>query len=424
MNTLRHVWQMIRHNRLFSGIYIFGTALALASVTVFAVLFWVKIAPVYPEYQRDRTCYFISVTCKFTEGNGYCQGFTSYDAVRNHFYKLKTAEKVSATYSGWGSYLLQPSIEAPDQEITVKPTDTNFFDIYSLRFLAGKPFSIQEFESGLPVAVITDRTARMAFGAEDYDKLIGRDISISYKNYRVAGIVRQGTPSEQNSFANAYIPYTTVEDHEDADQSVPFIGSYLVTILTDDEEATRKEILDIFDRFNNSQTEYIVESTVPLASHLVYAMGGAWDADFSLSSVFSGLLGTLLVLLIVPAMNLSGMIAGRMENRLAEMGVRKSFGATRGTLLRQVLWENLILTLFGGILGFIFAYILLKIGIADMLDKQSAYGTSFEVTGEMMFAPAIFALVFTVCCLLNVISAYIPAYRSLRRPIVQSLKEN
>ena len=36
-------------------------------------------------------------------------------------------------------------------------------------------------------------------------------------------------------------------------------------------------------------------------------------------------------------MNLSGMIAGRMEARLAEMGIRKSFGATRRRLLSQVL---------------------------------------------------------------------------------------
>ena len=40
----------------------------------------------------------------------------------------------------------------------------------------------------------------------------------------------------------------------------------------------------------------------------------------------------LLVLLLVPALNLSGMIASRMESRLAEMGVRKSFGAGRGKL--------------------------------------------------------------------------------------------
>lgn len=49
MKILRHVWQMMRQNRLFTAIYIFGTALAIATVTVIAVIFWAKVAPVYPE---------------------------------------------------------------------------------------------------------------------------------------------------------------------------------------------------------------------------------------------------------------------------------------------------------------------------------------------------------------------------------------
>ncbi|MDE6134382.1 MAG: hypothetical protein K2F79_02270, partial [Muribaculaceae bacterium] len=64
MKTLRHVWRMICQDKLFSGIYIFGTALALASGTVLAVLMWLKVAPVYPEYKRGRTAYFSSICIK------------------------------------------------------------------------------------------------------------------------------------------------------------------------------------------------------------------------------------------------------------------------------------------------------------------------------------------------------------------------
>lgn len=46
------IWQTIRHNKLFAAIYIFGTALALASTTVAVVVLNSMIAPVYPEYDR------------------------------------------------------------------------------------------------------------------------------------------------------------------------------------------------------------------------------------------------------------------------------------------------------------------------------------------------------------------------------------
>ena len=70
----------------------------------------------------------------------------------------------------------------------------------------------------------------------------------------------------------------------------------------------------------------------------------------------------LLVLLLVPALNLSGMISSRMEGRLAEMGVRRSFGAGRKMLLSQVMWENLLLTALGGALGLLLAWLALYAG--------------------------------------------------------------
>ena len=45
-----------------------------------------------------------------------------------------------------------------------------------------------------------------------------------------------------------------------------------------------------------------------------------------------------------------------------------------------------------------------------------------SLQADMLFAPGIFAIVFGLCLLLNVLSAMLPAWMSLRRPIVQSLK--
>ena len=69
-----------------------------------------------------------------------------------------------------------------------------------------------------------------------------------------------------------------------------------------------------------------------------------------------------MALLLVPAINLSGMISSRMDDRLAEMGIRKAFGANRKQLLNQVLWENLRLTCIGGLMGLIVSWGLLVLG--------------------------------------------------------------
>lgn len=66
----------------------------------------------------------------------------------------------------------------------------------------------------------------------------------------------------------------------------------------------------------------------------------------------------LLALLFIPAMNLSGMMSSRMDERLSELGVRKTYGATNMRLIGQVLWENLLLTCIGGLLGLLISYLI------------------------------------------------------------------
>ena len=49
-----------------------------------------------------------------------------------------------------------------------------------------------------------------------------------------------------------------------------------------------------------------------------------------------------------------------MQQRISELGVRKAFGATRGVLIRQILNENLVLTLIGGVVGLVFSYLAVR----------------------------------------------------------------
>ena len=52
---LKQAWELLRQNRLFSTIYIIGTGLSIALVMTLFIIFYVKFAPVYPEYNRNRT---------------------------------------------------------------------------------------------------------------------------------------------------------------------------------------------------------------------------------------------------------------------------------------------------------------------------------------------------------------------------------
>ena len=52
---IKQAWQLMRQERFFSSIYIISTGLAISMVMVLSISFYLKLANLYPENNRDRT---------------------------------------------------------------------------------------------------------------------------------------------------------------------------------------------------------------------------------------------------------------------------------------------------------------------------------------------------------------------------------
>ena len=112
------------------------------------------------------------------------------------------------------------------------------------------------------------------------------------------------------------------------------------------------------------------------------------------------------------------------DERLSELGVRKTYGATNMRLIGQVLWENLLLTCIGGLLGLLISYLIVLTAsdwILTLFDSYTDVEKTPFLSFEMLFNPTVFCASFGLCVLLNLISALIPAIWALRRNIIQSL---
>ena len=187
----------------------------------------------------------------------------------------------------------------------------------------------------------------------------------------------------------------------------------------------KKELAEIARKRSVSDKEYDYSIIGTLLPHAQMKMSEDGVAH-SWSSIFKSLFPKVFVLLLVPALNLSGLVAARMRRRVAEMGVRKAFGAKRRTLLTQVITENLVLTLCGGFVGLVITWLLLYVFRSWLFFAVG--NTAFTlpeptVDGEMLFSPLIFVIGLLVCIVLNLMAALIPAWLSLRNPIVESMNE-
>ena len=133
----------------------------------------------------------------------------------------------------------------------------------------------------------------------------------------------------------------------------------------------------------------------------------------------------LLAFLLIPALNLCGLISTRMNSRLAEIGVRKAYGATNRQIITQVLYENMLFTAIGAIIGFILTYIIVYKNcdwIVTLLDEEISNDTIARgITLEMLFNPTVIASVLLLALLLNIASALVPTLLALKRNIIESL---
>ena len=426
---------LFRQNRLFSTLYIAGTGLAIAMTVVMALVYYVKLAPVYPEENRANTLYLTNASFHSDKEKMTYQSGLSYQALQEWMYPLKNVVEVSAIvdYGMETPAYIQPADLSGDFSVALKLVDPAFFRIYSFRFLEGNPFTDSDLASGIHTAVISDYLARRLFGTAE--NVVGRSFSLDYVNYRVCGVVRSASYLTPQSYAQVYLPYSVAEDYKiPATGQFPYCGNFSVTFLVKDEaqaDALRAEIGDLTRRLNlQNKDQWQLELWKQPTSHwLSVFQSYPSDASFSPWKTAGYLIVVVLVLLLVPALNLSGLIASRMESRLPEMGVRKSFGAGRSVLLSQVMWENFFLTLAGGLLGLILAWITVYLGrewifvLLDQWPEAVPQGVDAYVSGEMLCAPAVFVIAFLLCLLLNLLSALLPAWMSLRKPIVYSLYE-
>ena len=452
IKIIRHAFALIREDKLFSAIYIAGTAVAIASAMVIAIFLNIKLADIPPESNRSRTLYVYSrfLPVEKSDDVPYHQGHSSV-ALDSCYRRMACVEAATGiipamqnNYTIEGEeQLRQGPYEAP--RASAIATDHDFFRIYDLDFIDGRPFSKKESDEGECVCVITDKVAAQTGTST------GGTIRVNSHPFHVVGVVKAVSAFLENATADIYLPYM-VEGmdlypnnrnplrHGDNYVDVTYDGNLRAQILLR-EGFTLKDFRDEMEPLRQQYSAVIssqlgekVEWAVDARTHFFHTVNffrpdGADDQGLALEAKNLMPPAVLMLLfLLLPAINLSGLVSNRMEARRAEMGIRKAFGAKRRTLLNEVISENLVLTLLGGIVGWVLSalfvaairnnQVFLEIFVSA---DQSVVDTGMQF--QMFFTPTLFIIVFLCCVLLNLMAALIPAWRSLRNSIVESLNQ-
>jgi len=411
-NYLKIAFKVLLRRKFYTFISLFGISFTMVVLMMAVSLFDHVFGPYPPETKADRSVNSFFLELRHHSGRGVSNGFPGYLFLDRYVRGLKSAEKVSL-HSFPKAVLSYPN--GVPTESYLKRTDGEFWQILDFKFLEGGPFTPEDEKNRNFVAVINDATRRKFFGDSP---AVGRYIEADGQRFRIAGVVANVPIFRLTPFADIWVPISTAKTDNYRKQ---FMGNFLAIVLAKD-RASLKRVQDEYqavlsrvelpDPNTYKSVVGVLDDLLGTFSRVLYSSN---DGDYRLdqrASLISRLLLFAVLFMLLPTVNLVNINVSRILERASEIGVRKAFGASSWTLVGQFVIENVVLTLIGGLAGFVLASAVLH---AITVSGIIAYA-EFHINVRIFLAGLATALFF------GLLSGVYPAWRMSRMHPVQALR--
>jgi predicted permease len=315
--NLRHAVRALRKNSGFTVASVVVLSLAIGATTVmFSVLNAVVLRPLpYPFPEQLMVLWRADPDQKLNLRPDYSTVETWRRESRS-FADIAVLDPVSVTYS---------HSDGADR-ISVARVSPNYFSLLGLRPLQGRPFTQEEAEQRLPVALVSHRFWQSRLGGAA--NVVGSRITLDGRPAELIGVLPPSTLNDMD----VWQPHTLFPDWETR-RSARNVGSWLV-----------------FGRLRPGVTESQARNEMSrLGSRILpmndYILGpqprlGVWM-----------LMGAVLCVLLLAVANTSGLSLARSARRAREFAIRTALGASHLQILAQLLAESAILAGVAGALG-------------------------------------------------------------------------
>jgi putative ABC transport system permease protein len=277
----------------------------------------------------------------------------------------------------------------------------------------GRSFLAEEEQrGGREVAVVTDGFWHSHFGGEP--GLLGKSLTLDGTSVTVVGIL---PPSFRFplQFPEPQIWLPRISESPFLNQiQIQSGAGYLSAVGRMRPGVSLKSLRAELDTINATYRQQFGSNADPRFNLLPESLEASLVGPVRLSLLV--LLAAVGFVLLIACANVASLLLVRAAGRQREIAIRKALGASRWRLVRQLLSESLLLSVFGAGLGIALAAGLLPLarlispGTVPRLEQTSLDGS---------------VLLFTlgICLLTGFASGIVPAFQISRRALHDSLKE-
>lgn len=287
-------------------------------------------------------------------------------------------------------------------DLNTVPVSSEFSDIQKLDFQEGRFYNESESNSGAALVVLGYDVAKNLF---DNEEAIGKKVRLYGQNFNVIGVLKKqgaglfGDSNDSSIFLPSNFLRRTYGDN--ADFLTPVI--ILKPQKGIDIDAFKAELTQKLRNFRGIKTGQMDNFFINVLSGFTDLLDGIISQMNVVGWIIAGFS------LLVGGFGIANIMFVSVKERTHLIGIQKSLGAKNKFILLQFLFEAIILSVIGGIIGLLLVWII-SIALTKALDFDFFLGM-----GNILLGTGLSAII-------GLISGILPAISASRLDPVEAIR--
>ena len=400
LQDLKHAYRALRKNPAYSLAGILVLALGIGPNTaIFSVVNSVLLRPLpYPEPDRIMQLWHIPPQKSFP-------GMTMFSVSPANYLDWQAENKSFDAIAAYGFRSFAVAAKDRPEEIQAAAVAPDFFSILGIHAYMGRTFRAEECRPGNDhVVILSYNLWKDRFGSDS--SIVGHEIRLDGQSYKVAGIMPAKFAFPD--WARLWVPLAWT----DTQRAVRGNHNYLVIgkLKSGANLQTAQAELDAISL--RLAQQYPEDDTgwgavvVPLHKQMVG----------DLQPALLVLLGAVAFVLLIACANVANLVLAKTLSRRKELAIRTALGASGSRIILHVLSETVLLSLAGGLLGYLLAQSGIGL-IVQLLGDQIPKGMEITIDGWVL------GFTLLVSILTGLLAGLAPALHSMKTSPNESLKQ-
>jgi putative ABC transport system permease protein len=279
------------------------------------------------------------------------------------------------------------------EKVTDRSVTAGFFRTLGVSPILGRDFSYAEDRNGFTngVVILGNKFWRSRFNANP--NIIGKTLRLNDKACIVVGVLPSGEPWIDDQVYQLF-GHRPGADRGSWEFSV--IARLAPGVSRQAAQADLSRLAALLDRAYPAEDTGIGFTSSPASS---------WISSDNARRALWVLLGTVSFLLLIACLNMANLLLARGTARQREIAVRIALGAGRARLIRFVLLESLLLSVFGALLG-------VALAGAALRALQSMEIQGIPRLAEAGLNPWVLGFATLIAILTGLLSRFVPALQT------------